>query len=138
MPIPLAVGRFNRRVTNRVTGMFAGRAPGFGILTHVGRRSGRTYHTPINVFRDGNDYVIVLTYGPGTDWLRNIEAAGGADLLTRGRHVRLTNPRLVTDPSMRFAPRLLRWIPRLAGVTQYVRLTPAAPRTTTGAEPAAK
>jgi hypothetical protein len=27
------------------------RQPGFGILTHVGRKSGRLYRTPVNVFR---------------------------------------------------------------------------------------
>ncbi len=134
MPLPQGLARFNRRATNRLTGLFAGRAPGFAILTHVGRRSGRTYRTPVNVFRDGDEYIIVLTYGAGSDWVRNVLAAGAADLVTRGRHVRLTNPRIVVDPSMRWAPlpaRLL--LPRLAGVTEYMRLTPVATPTMSGA-----
>ena len=125
MPLPQGLARFNRRATNRLTGLFAGRAPGFAILTHVGRRSGRTYRTPVNVFRRGGEYIIVLTYGAGSDWVRNVLAAGTAELLTRGRRVRLTNPRIVVDPHMRWAPlptRLL--LPRLAGVTEYMRLTP--------------
>jgi hypothetical protein len=36
------VAAFNSVVTNRITGRFAARLPGFGILTHVGRKSGRT------------------------------------------------------------------------------------------------
>ena len=35
------VAAFNLAVTNRITSRFAARLPGFGILTHVGRKSGR-------------------------------------------------------------------------------------------------
>ena len=45
------VAAFNLAVTNRITSRFAARLPGFGILTHVGRKSGRIYGTPVNVFR---------------------------------------------------------------------------------------
>ena len=45
VPLSHAIGRFNRLATNRVTGLVAGRLPGFGIVTHRGRRSGRTYRT---------------------------------------------------------------------------------------------
>ena len=43
LPVPISknVARFNRRVTNRITGTFADRLPGFAILHHVGRTSGR-------------------------------------------------------------------------------------------------
>ena len=42
MPIPMAVASFNKKVTNRVTGPFAGHLPGFAVVTHRGRKS-RTY-----------------------------------------------------------------------------------------------
>jgi deazaflavin-dependent oxidoreductase (nitroreductase family) len=131
MPLSHRVARFNRVVTNRLTRTFAGRAPGFGIVTHVGRRSGRVYRTPINVFRDGDDYRIALTYGPETDWVRNVLAAGGCELLTRGRWVRLTAPRLVTDRARRWAPPLVRHVLHLTGVTQDLCLSPlpASPKT---------
>jgi len=48
--------KFNIAVTNRITGLFAGWLPGFGILTHVGRRSGKVYRTPVNVFRAQNGF----------------------------------------------------------------------------------
>jgi hypothetical protein len=35
------VAAFNLAVTNRITSRFAARLPGFGILTHVGRKSGK-------------------------------------------------------------------------------------------------
>jgi deazaflavin-dependent oxidoreductase (nitroreductase family) len=134
MALPKWLARFNRRVTNRVTGTFADRLPGFGILIHTGRRSGKTYWTPVNVFRDGNDYIIVLTYGSESDWVRNVLAAGACEMVTRGRRVSLTHPRIIIDPSIRWAPPLLRLIPRLAGVTEYMRLTSLpAPSGATGA-----
>jgi len=123
MPLPQRVARFNRRATNRITRPFAGRLPGFGIVIHTGRKSGRTYRTPINVFRDGNDYIIALTYGAETDWVRNVQAAGGCQIVTRGRRISLTNPRLVTDPRRQWAPPLVRLILGLTNVPQYLRLT---------------
>ena len=76
-PLSQRVARFNRRVTNRITRPFADRLPRFGIVIHIGRTSGRTYRTPVNVFRDGNDYIIALTYGAETDWVCSVQAAGG-------------------------------------------------------------
>jgi len=45
------LAKINIAFTNRITGLFAGWLPGFGILTHVGRKSGKVYQTPVNVFR---------------------------------------------------------------------------------------
>ena len=42
------VAAFNLAVTSRITSRFAARLPGFGILTPVGRKSGRVYRTPVN------------------------------------------------------------------------------------------
>ena len=43
MQLPQRLARFNRYVTNPVQRMWAGWAPSFGILEHVGRKSGKTY-----------------------------------------------------------------------------------------------
>jgi len=40
------LAKINIAFTNRITGMFAGWLPGFGILTHIGRKSGKVYRTP--------------------------------------------------------------------------------------------
>ena len=53
------LAKINIAFTNRITGLFAGWLPGFGILTHVGRKSGKVYRTPINVFRASNGFIIV-------------------------------------------------------------------------------
>ncbi|HEU0335544.1 MAG TPA: nitroreductase family deazaflavin-dependent oxidoreductase [Gaiellaceae bacterium] len=124
MPLPKRLARFNTRVTNRLTGRVAGRLPGFGIVEHVGRRSGRGYRTPVNVFGDGERYVFALTYGPDADWVRNVLAAGGCRLETRGRTVELRRPERFTDPTQRLVPLPARWILRLLGVEEFLALRP--------------
>ncbi len=126
MTLSAGLARFNRRVTNRVAGVFAGQAPGFSMLIHTGRRSGKTYRTPILTFRDGDGYRIALTYGDGADWVRNVLAAGGCDLLTRGRLLHLTDPRVIRDPAQRWAPPPVRLALRLIGAPLSLRLTRAA------------
>lgn len=39
------------RLFNPISRPFAGWLPGFGILSYVGRKSGRQYRTPLNVFK---------------------------------------------------------------------------------------
>jgi deazaflavin-dependent oxidoreductase (nitroreductase family) len=88
----------NKVGLNKVTRHVAPWLPGFGVVVHRGRRSANTYRTPVNVFpRPGGRFVIALTYGPDTDWVKNVLAAGGCELLTGGKHVRLTMPRLFHD-----------------------------------------
>ena len=89
-------------------------------MTHVGRRSGTTYHTPLNVFRRGDGYVFALTYGPDVDWVRNLIAAGGGTMRTGGRTVRLVDPQLVHDPSGHLVPRPVRAFLGFMRVTDYL------------------
>ncbi len=110
MPLSRRVAEFNRHVTNRALGQIAGWVPGFAIIYHTGRRSGKTYHTPINAFRTADGYRIALTYGSQSDWVRNVLAAGGCEIVTRCRRIALTQPRLVPDPDHRWAPPVVRQI----------------------------
>ena len=118
----MRLARFNRRVTNRVAMRIAGRVPGFGVVRHVGRRSGTVYRTPIATFERGGVRVIALTYGAGADWVRNVLAAEGCVLETRTGTVRLTEPRVVVDPDNRWAPLPVRVILRGLGSTEHLRL----------------
>jgi hypothetical protein len=72
------LARFNIAVTNRITSLFAGWLPGFGILTHVGRKSGKVYRTPVNVFRTPNGFIIALTYSSQFEWVKNVLVAGSS------------------------------------------------------------
>ncbi len=122
MPLPRRVARFNRIATNRLIGRFADRLPGFAIVIHRGRRSGKEYRTPINAFRTGDGYRIALTYGPDADWARNVRAARGCTIITRGQYIALRDPQLLTDPANAWAPRPVRLILGRVGVTQSLLL----------------
>ncbi|HEX2362988.1 MAG TPA: nitroreductase family deazaflavin-dependent oxidoreductase [Jiangellaceae bacterium] len=122
MIIAKSVARFNRVVTNRISSLVAGRLPGFGIVEHIGRRSGRTYRTPVNVFRTSDGYVIALTYGSDTDWVKNVLAAGGCSLTVRGRRENLGNPRIVHNESRPDVPVVVRPMLGLIGVTEFLYL----------------
>jgi deazaflavin-dependent oxidoreductase (nitroreductase family) len=127
MAAPRWLAGVNRRVTNRVAGGVAARLPGFGVIVHRGRRSGRRYRTPVNVFHAPDGYVVALTYGVGSDWVSNVLAAGGCELETRGRLEHLTAPRVVHDESRRQVPPLVRPVLRLLDVADFVRLTTDSP-----------
>jgi deazaflavin-dependent oxidoreductase (nitroreductase family) len=116
---------FTTRAVNPVTRRFAGRLPGFGILTYTGRTSGRTYHTPINVFRRGDEYVFALTYGSDVQWVKNVLAAGGCEIRVRGRDVQLVEPEMFVDPARRLMPPPVRLILRLNHVTEFLRMRAA-------------
>jgi len=96
MRLPQRLARFNRHVTNPVQRLWAGWAPGMGILDHVGRRSGHTYRTPLTVFSTDAGVAILLTYGPDRDWLKNLLAAGGGHLRRHGRSRAVRDPRVMT------------------------------------------
>ena len=122
MPLPRSVARFNRHVTNRVLGPLARWLPHFGVIIHRGRSSGREYRTPVNVFHRPGVFTVALTYGPQSDWVHNVLAAGGATLETRGRRIRLRNPRLIHDETRRAVPRVLRVVGRLGRVSDFLEL----------------
>ena len=128
MPIPRVVGQWNKVGLNRVTRRIAPWMPGLGVVVHRGRRSGRVYQTPVNVFATGDGYVLALTYGPDTDWVKNVLAAGCCELMTRGRVISLTSPRLFHDETRRDIRLLERQVLRALGVADFLSLevAPAA------------
>jgi hypothetical protein len=83
--------KINIAFTNRITSLFAGWLPGFGILTHLGRKSGKVYRTPVNVFRAPNRFVIALTYSSQSEWVKNVLAADNCELKTRGKDYPVIN-----------------------------------------------
>src|SRR5437660_469105 len=118
-----SLAAFNIAVTNRITCRFAARLPGFAIITHVGRKSGRVYRTPVNVFRAPNRFLVALTYGRESEWVKNVLAAGGCELKTRGRYYQLTAPSIVHDPTRRSFPFFVRIILGIVGANDFMELS---------------
>jgi deazaflavin-dependent oxidoreductase (nitroreductase family) len=125
MPAGRRLARFNRLVTNRILGLLAPYVPGMGMVVHRGRKTQRQYRTPVLVFRRGDSFIIALTYGPETDWVRNVVAAGGCKLETRGRTVKLTSPRLFHDEQRRLMPPIVRQMLAVGHVYDFLELAPA-------------
>jgi deazaflavin-dependent oxidoreductase (nitroreductase family) len=117
------LAKINIVFTNRITSLFAGWFLGFGILTHVGRKSGKVYRTPVNVFPASNDFIIALTYSSRSEWVKNVLAAGGCGLQTRGKRYELSAPHVVHDPTRGRFPIPVRVVLRLVGADEYMELS---------------
>src|SRR2546425_72582 len=116
------LAKINIAVTNRITSRFAGWLPGFGILTHVGRKSGKVYRTPVNVFRAPNGFIIALTYSSQSEWVKNVLGAGGCELKTHGKKYQLSAPIVVRDPTRRRFPIPVRVVLKVVGTDEYMEL----------------
>ncbi|WP_297601652.1 nitroreductase family deazaflavin-dependent oxidoreductase [Mycobacterium sp.] len=123
MPAPRWVARANKIGLNRFTKYIAPWAPGWGVVVHRGRKSGRTFRTPLWVFRRPNGFVIALTYGPETDWVRNVLAAGGCELQTRRRRYQLGAPVVFRDENATDMPAFIRFmLRRVIKAPEFLRL----------------
>ncbi|MFI5715460.1 nitroreductase family deazaflavin-dependent oxidoreductase [Nocardia sp. NPDC051750] len=106
-----ALARFNRYVTNPVQRLWAPYLPYVAVLEHTGRKSGNSYRTPVLAFIESGAFVVPLNYGTESDWVRNIEAAGAAGVVHRGKRYRLTDPRVLPADSPDLSP-----VVRAAGI----------------------
>jgi deazaflavin-dependent oxidoreductase (nitroreductase family) len=70
-------------------------------IQHVGRRSGRTYTTPVSARRSGDMVVIALTFGNQSDWSRNVRSAGGGTIRIDGEDYDVTQPQVMSRQEAR-------------------------------------
>ena len=122
MPLPRALARFNRRVTNRVLGPLAHVIPPFAEVEHRGRKSGRTHRTPVWAFPTERGYVIALTYGPDVEWLKNLQASGRGQLETLGQTWMVSEPRVFHDEQRAAMPQPVRFFLGLIKAHDFVEL----------------
>jgi deazaflavin-dependent oxidoreductase (nitroreductase family) len=143
MPLPRVVARFNKQVTNRFLEPIARRSSGFAVVHHVGRRSGRAYTTPVNLFRvenvgdrDGDGVgegvtaavVVSLTYGPSADWVRNVLAGGGTVETRTGTRLVEAATVVGRDVAWPALPSVVRAALRVLRVRDFLQLTLAPPQ----------
>lgn len=115
------MARFNR-LPNGAFRFVAAWLPGFAVVCHSGRRSGRAYRTPVKLFRHDQRLVIACVYGADSDWVRNVLAAGDCELVHLGRRTSLERPELVHDESRALVPRIVRPVFRLLRVADFLAL----------------
>lgn len=105
------LGPMLMRRWNSLTRTVAGKrfAP-LAILEHTGRKSGKTFKTPLASFRFRDGFLLPLPYGPQVDWCRNALASGHAVLHRNGHAYRLERAELITldDTVLRNLPAPLR------------------------------
>ncbi len=115
----------NKHMTNKLLIHLAGTDIGlFAVLTHVGRKSGKSYKIPIIVEPVDNGFVIALTYGKKVDWYENVKAKGGCSLKWRNKDYELTDPKFM-DPgvALQAFPAVFRIGLRMMGIQYYLRLS---------------
>jgi deazaflavin-dependent oxidoreductase (nitroreductase family) len=105
--MPVWLPAFNRRVTNRVQGIYAPYIPPLAVVIHVGRRSGKVYTTPVAARLYDSKVAIALPYSADTQWVKNLTAAGSGEMIRRGRRFAFTNPRILTAPGQETLPPLI-------------------------------
>lgn len=123
-PVVNTVRRMNRSLTNPRVMRTAGNAgTQTSVIEHIGRRSGKTYETPVDIIETTTRLLIALPYGARTDWLRNVLAAGSATVVSGGERIPVERPAVVAtaDVEELIPVRTLRTL-RLFGVSQCLRL----------------
>lgn len=93
----------------------------WGTLEHVGRRSRRTYRTPVAVLASGDLLFVPVPFGTGTQWTQNVLAAGKAKIRWHGRDREVVEPRVVEFAEIRdrvHGP--IRYLVPLIGIRHFV------------------
>lgn len=111
MKFPPWFERLQIKYINPIAVPLARFTPGVTVIKHRGRTSGKPYETAVSAYRKGQTVAIMLAHGK-TNWVKNILAAGEADIRLGGRTVHLVNPRIVE--AGKAADRSLPLIARLA------------------------
>ena len=77
------------------------------VVRHVGRRSGRTYETPVIAAAHDDSFLIALPYGQRTDWLKNVLSKGSATIVSNGHTYEVSQPEVIpmTEATAYFRPR---------------------------------
>ena len=94
MVFPVWAENFQVKYFNPLIKPFARYLPGMATIKHRGRKSGKPYETIVTAYRKGNVLAIALGHGK-TDWVKNVLAAGEADVHFIRRDVHIVNPRIL-------------------------------------------
>ena len=96
-PVRDAVRTFNKYVLNPAMMHLAGRRHWYAaVIRHTGRKSGKSYATPVVADRvAGDGFILPLPYGTDVDWLRNVLAGGRAAVTVSGQTYDVAEPEII-------------------------------------------
>ncbi|GIF51359.1 deazaflavin-dependent oxidoreductase (nitroreductase family) [Asanoa ferruginea] len=122
MPVPRSFRKVGRTVNPFIVPV-ARRVWPLAVIHHVGRRSGRSYETPVMAFPAPEGWVVALIYGDDVQWLRNARGAGGVALTRAGQRHPVGEVRQLDAPTgAPLVPAWARAVLRPARVRGYVLL----------------
>jgi deazaflavin-dependent oxidoreductase (nitroreductase family) len=100
-----------------------GAIPVWAVVRHRGRKSGKLYSTPIAIRPTPDGFILPLPWGEGTDWCRNLRAAGGGVIRWGGADIEITDPEVMdVAAAMRFFDAYMRPIMKLIGIKKVLRV----------------
>ncbi|UNB55358.1 nitroreductase family deazaflavin-dependent oxidoreductase [Mycolicibacterium sp. YH-1] len=94
MLIPVWLERAQIKYLNPLLRPLSKRMPGVAVIKHRGRTSGTDYETIVTAYRKGSVLAIGLVHGK-TNWVKNVLAAGEADIHVGRKDLHLVNPRVL-------------------------------------------
>lgn len=116
MIFPAWFERLQIKYINPLLRPLSKRMPGLGVIRHRGRTSGKDYETIVTPYRRGPVLAIGLAHGK-TNWVKNVIAAGEADIQIGKETLHLVRPRVLPagteDPSL---PRMAQMVAKRSGV----------------------
>ncbi|GAA2850680.1 hypothetical protein Acy02nite_34020 [Actinoplanes cyaneus] len=93
--------RFARATAPAVRVLAGRRFSPWAVVHHRGRVSGRDLTVPVAVVATPDGFVINLPWGAGTNWVRNVLAAGGCTVRWKAADHRMGDPRIVDEATAR-------------------------------------
>ena len=87
------LARLSRPISRPLSGRRGMRI--WAIVHHEGRRSGTAYATPVAIGRSRDGFVIPIPFGDATQWVRNVQAAGGCTVRWNGRDYVTIQPQII-------------------------------------------
>ena len=124
MPMPRWWGHINKAVFNKRE-LRKGKRP---VLTHVGRTSGKQFHTPLDAHPVDGGYIFILVYGSGSDWVKNVLAAGRSSLNADGDTHHLINPRVIAEEAAwELLPDTVQKPPGFLRISEYLHMDTGTP-----------
>ncbi len=113
------------RISNPLMVRFAGHRwfPLWAVVEHRGRKSGRAYEIPVALLVTPRTFVVCLPWGPQTNWVRNVVAAGGCTVRWKGSEHRVDRPEVVgIDGASEALGRFERFMVRRLGFQSFLVL----------------
>jgi deazaflavin-dependent oxidoreductase (nitroreductase family) len=108
--------RLQIKYLNSMLRPFSKRMPGMGVIKHRGRTSGKEYETIVTPYRKGQVLAIGLAHGK-TNWVKNVLAAGEADIQIGKKNLHLVNTRVLAAGTVDHSlSRLARVVGKRSGV----------------------